>query len=158
MALRLNNNVTTLFSNRALGTNIGKSQQSQERLASGSRINHSGDDSAGLAVSEKNKATLRGLSQAQKNIQDAFGFVNTADGALNEIDNLISRMRQLAVQTSTDTLSSTERSFVDKEVQHLMSEVDRIAASTVYNGVRLLDGSSKKLDFQMSLTFEFFIF
>jgi flagellin len=125
--------------------------RSLEKLSSGSRINRSGDDAAGLAISEKLKANIRSLKQASRNANDGISLVQTAEGAMNEISNILIRMRELSIQTASDTIGDVERGFVDKEIQALKSEVDRIANSTEYNGTKLLNGESDVLDFQIGL-------
>jgi flagellin len=149
LAFRINTNVTSTFSARTLGGNWAKVKQSQERLSSGSRINHGADDAAGLSMSEKNKANLRSLAQAERNIQDGFGFMRTADGAFNEVGNILTRLRELSVQGASDTIGDTERGMVEKEFAQLKSEIDRIALTTRYNGLSLLDGSAKRIDIQV---------
>ncbi len=151
MGLRINTNVQSLAAQRFLGINNMNQNRSLEKLASGSRINKSGDDAAGLAISEKLKASIRSLSQASRNANDGISLVQTAEGAMNEVSNILIRMRELSIQTASDTVGVVERQFVDKEIQALKSEIDRIANSTEYNGTKLLNGSAEVLDFQIGI-------
>ena len=117
-----------------------------ERLASGYRINKAADDAAGLAISEKLKADIRGLNMAKRNANDGVSLVQTAEGGLNEVGNILSRLRELAVQSSSDTIGNTERGFLNKEYTSLKDEIDRITNATEYNGTRLLVGNQESLD------------
>lgn len=121
------------------------------QLASGSRINKAADDAAGLAISENLKAQIRSASQAQRNANDGISMVQTAEGGLNEIGNIIVRLRELGIQASSDTVGQTERGFVDKEVQQLKSEIQRIASVTTWGTTKLLDGSTPNFDFQVGI-------
>src|SRR6478735_4536633 len=140
MGLRINTNVPSLIAQRNLRTTRGLLDKTLERLSSGSRINHSGDDAAGLAISEGLRAQLRGLGQAERNAQDGISLVQVAESALGEISNILIRMRELGVQAASDTVGPTERGFLDREFQQLMEEIDRIANSTEFNKVPLLNG------------------
>lgn len=142
MALRINYNQVSLSAQRSLGSTQGQFASAIERLSSGLRINRASDDSAGLAVSEKLKNQVRGLNQAQRNAQDAVSLLQTAEGALNETHSLLARMRELAVQSANDTLSNNDRAHLQNEVNQLVSEIDRIAASTQYNKIALLNKDS----------------
>jgi flagellin len=119
------------------------------RLSSGQRIVSAGDDAAGLAISQNLKAEVRGLQQAQRNAGDGISYAQTAEGSLNEVSNILVRLRELGVQASSDTLGDGERKLLDREFGQLKSEVDRISAVTTYNGSHLLDGSGSKLTFQV---------
>ena len=118
-------------------------------MSSGSRINHAGDDAAGLAISESLLAQIRGLGQAERNSQDGISVVQVAEGALAEVSNIVVRMRELAVQASSDTVGPNERRFLDLEFSQLLEEIDRIAHSTEYNGVPLLSGGSATFEVQI---------
>ncbi len=142
MALRINYNQTSLSAQRSLGSTQEKFASAIERLSSGLRINRAADDAAGLAVSEKLRNQVRGLNQAQRNAQDAVSLLQTAEGALNETHSLLARMRELAVQSANDTLSNNDRAHLQNEVNQLVSEIDRIAASTQYNKIALLNKDS----------------
>ncbi|MEN9724444.1 MAG: putative flagellin FliC [Pseudomonadota bacterium] len=151
MGLRVNTNIAALSAQRHMGTNNASQHRSLERLASGSRINKAGDDAAGLAISEKLKSHLRSMKQATRNANDGVSLVQVAEGAMNEISNILIRMRELSIQASSDTIGDSERAFVDKEIQSLKSEVNRIANSTEFNGTKLLNNSSPPLDFQVGI-------
>lgn len=149
MGLRIATNVQALAAQRTLGINVNNQNNSLEKLASGNRINRAGDDAAGLAISEKLKASIRSLRQATRNANDGIGLIQVAEGSTNEISNILIRLRELSIQGASDTIGDTERMYVDKEVQHLKSEIDRIAQSTEFNGTKLLNGQGETLDFQI---------
>ena len=149
MGLRINTNVPALIAQRNLRITRGSLDRTLERLSSGSRINHAGDDAAGLAISESMKAQIRGLGQAERNSQDGISVVQVAEGAMAEVSNILIRMRELGVQAASDTIGPTERKFLDVEFQQLLQEVDRIAQSTTYNGVPLLNGNSSTFEVQI---------
>jgi flagellin len=149
MGLRIATNVQALAAQRYLNNNHEMQNKSLERLSSGSRINKAGDDAAGLAISEKLKANIRSLKQANRNANDGISLVQVAEGAMNETSNILTRLRELSIQGASDTISDVERGFINKEVQNLKSEIDRIAKSTEFNGEHLLDGMSPALDIQV---------
>jgi flagellin len=149
MSLRIATNVQSLAAQRFLTMNHDEQNRSLERLSSGSRINRAGDDAAGLAISEKFKANIRSLRQDSRNANDGVSMVQTAEGAMNEISNIFVRLRELSIQGASDTIGDTERGFINKEVQQLKSEVDRISNSTEFNGTKLLNGSAPSLDIQI---------
>ena len=149
MGIRIATNVQSLAAQRALGINSGSQKASLEKLASGSRITKAADDAAGLAISEKMKAEIRSLRQDNRNAQDGISMVQTAEGGMNEVGSMLIRFRELAIQASSDTIGDKERGFIDKEVQQLKSEVNRIAASTEFNGKKLLNGEGEPLDIQV---------
>ena len=151
MSLRIATNIQAIAGQRYLNMNHEQQNLSLERLASGHRINRAGDDAAGLAISEKLKANIRSMKQATRNANDGVSLVQVAEGAMNEVSNILIRMRELSIQTSSDTIGDTERGFVNKEVQALKSEVDRIANGTEFNGIKLLNGTSPKLDIQVGI-------
>ncbi len=149
MGLRINTNVPSLVAQRNLrGTRVNL-DRALERLSSGSRINHAGDDAAGLAISESLRAQIRGLSQAERNAQDGISLIQVAEGGLVEVSNILIRMRELGVQASSDTVGPKERKYLDNEFQLLMEEVDRIANSTEFNGVPLLNGTGSAFEVQI---------
>lgn len=149
MGLRINTNTASLNAQRNLmGTKLGL-DKSLERLSSGFRINRAGDDAAGLAISENLKAQIRGLKQASRNAQDGVSLVQVAEGGLNEISSIMIRLRELAVQAASDTIGPVERQFLNVEYDQLVSEVDRIADGTEFNGTQLLSGTGSILDFQV---------
>lgn len=151
MGLRINTNVQSLAAQRALGNTYSLQQKSLERLSSGTRINRAGDDAAGLAISEKLKANIRSLKQAGRNANDGIGLIQTAEGAMSESGNILVRLRELSIQGASDTISDTERGFIDKEVQKLKEEINRIAATTEFNGRHLLDGTENELEIQVGI-------
>jgi flagellin len=149
MGLRINTNVSSLNAQRNLGTTKLAQNKVLEQLSSGQRINRAGDDAAGLAISENLKAQIRGLGQAERNAQDGVSLVQIAEGALAEVGNIMIRLRELAVQAASDTIGPTERKFLNVEFEQLMSEVDRIANSTEFNRVPLLNGTGSVFDIQI---------
>jgi len=151
MGLRINTNVQSLAAQRNLGLNSGAQKASLEKLASGSRITKAADDAAGLAISENMKATIRSVRQATRNANDGISMIQTAEGGMNEVSNILVRFRELSIQAASDTIGDTERGFVDKEVQQLKSEIDRIAHSTEYNGHKLLDGETGVMEVQIGV-------
>ncbi len=149
MGLRINTNVASLNAQRNLrGTRLAMNK-SLEKLSSGQRINRAGDDAAGLAISENLKAQIRGLKQAERNAEDGISLVQIAEGALGEVSNIMIRLRELSVQAASDTIGSTERKFLNVEFEQLTSEVDRIANSTEFNRVPLLNGTGAVFDIQI---------
>lgn len=149
MGLRINTNVASLNAQRnLLGTKWGL-DRSLERLSSGHRINRAGDDAAGLAISENLRAQIRGLKQASRNAQDGVSLVQVAEGGLNETSSILIRLRELAVQAASDTIGPVERQFLNVEYDQLVSEIDRIADATEFNGTQLLSGTGSVLDFQV---------
>ena len=142
MGLRINSNLPALNAQRNLSRSQLDLERSLDRLSSGLRITRAGDDAAGLAISEQLRAQVRGLSQAQRNANDGISVIQTAEGALNEISNILIRLRELAVQSaSTAGVSNSERSFLQNEFSALQSEITRIAQATQFGGRTLLDGS-----------------
>ncbi|MBX0357532.1 flagellin [Halobacillus sp. Nhm2S1] len=139
--MRINHNIAALNTYRQLGQANNAQSNSMEKLSSGLRINKAGDDAAGLAISEKMRGQIRGLDQAQRNSQDGISMIQTAEGALNETHSILQRMRELSVQASNDTLNDTDRGEIQKEVNQLIDEVDRIGNNTEFNTKTLLDGS-----------------
>lgn len=141
MALTINTNVASLNAQRNLGVSQSNLAKSMQRLSSGLRINSAKDDSAGLAISDRMTAQIRGLNQAARNANDGISMAQTAEGALQETTNLLQRMRELAVQGANDTNSDTDRISIQGEIDQLVDELDRIATSTKFNGKALIDGS-----------------
>lgn len=151
MGLRISTNVSAINAQRNLGISQNAISNSMAQMASGSRINKSADDAAGLAISEGLQAHIRSARQANRNANDGISMVQVAEGGLNEISNMIVRLRELAMQGASDTVGETERGFLNKEVQALKMEVQRIATATKWGSVGLLDGSSPTYDFQVGL-------
>ena len=151
MGLRIATNVTALNAQRTMMMTRINLDKSLERLASGSRINHAGDDAAGLAISENLRAQIRGFRQAKRNAQDGISLVQVTEGGLNEISNMLIRMRELSIQAASDTIGDTERQFVDREFQALKQEMDRIANVTQFNGTPLLNGKAGIFEIQVGV-------
>ncbi len=149
MGLRINTNVASLNAQRNLGSTRINMNKSLEKLSSGQRINRAGDDAAGLAISENLKAQIKGLGQAERNAEDGVSLVQIAEGALGEVSNILIRLRELSVQAASDTIGGTERKFLNVEFEQLTSEVDRIANSTEFNRVPLLNGTGAVFDIQI---------
>ena len=134
-------NLTAMNSNRMLGLTSSAQAKSTEKLSSGYKINRAADDAAGLSISEKMRRQIRGLSQASLNAADGISCVQTAEGALNEVHDMLQRINELAVKGENGTLTSTDRSYIQSEVKQLMSEIDRVQSTTTFNEKNLLDGS-----------------
>lgn len=149
MGFRIATNTQSIAAQRTLGLTNDAQKRSLEKLSAGERIVRAGDDAAGLAISEKLKAEIRSMRQANRNANDGISLIQTAEGGLNEIQNILIRLRELSMQAATDTIGDTERSFTDKEVQNLVQEVQRIASITQFNGRYLLNGSGEMLEFQV---------
>ena len=137
----IEHNLLAMNSNRMLGITTKKQAKSTEKLSSGYKINRAADDAAGLAISEKTRRQVRGLKQASANAQDGISCVQTAEGALNEVQDMLQRINELAVKGENGTLTSTDRCYVQQEVKQLMSEIDRVQSTTTFNEQSLLDGS-----------------
>lgn len=149
MGLRIATNTASIAAQRVLSTQQKRSEHAAQALASGSRIVNAADDAAGLAISENFKGQLKGISQARNNANNAISFVQVSEGGLNEISNILIRLRELGVQASSDTVSDTERGFLNKETQQLVQEADRIAKTTVFGNKKMLDGSGGEMEFQV---------
>lgn len=149
MGLRVNTNIASLNSQRHLRTTRQGLDRTLERLSSGSRINRAGDDAAGLAISENLRAQIRGLMQAERNASDGVSLVQVAEGGLQEISNILIRLRELGVQAASDTVGATERKFLNVEFDALLSELDRISNATEFNKIPLLNGTGTVFDIQV---------
>jgi len=149
MGLRIATNITSLNAQRQMMATRGALDKTLERLASGSRINHAGDDAAGLAISENLKAQIRGIRQAKRNSLDGVSLIQVSEGGLNEISNILTRLRELSIQAASDTIGDTERGFTDREFQSLKQEIDRIANVTNFNGTPLLNGKAGVFEVQV---------
>lgn len=143
MGLRIRTNVQSLVSRRHLTNTGNRLQKSMEQLASGERINRAADDAAGLAISENLRADIRSMTQARRNALDGISFVQVAEGGLEEITNIMIRLKELSVQSASDTIGKDERRYLNREFMQLKDEVDRIAVSTEFNGTRLLAGNAE---------------
>ncbi len=151
MGLRISTNVAALNAQKNLYMTDINMNKSMARLASGQRINQAADDAAGLAISENLKAQMRGLRQANRNTNDGISLVQIAEGSLNEVSNMLIRLRELGVQGASDTIGDTERQFLDVEYQQLKSEVQRVTESTQFNGYDLLNGTGAVIDIQVGV-------
>ncbi len=139
--MRIKKNITAMNANRMLNLVTNVQAESTEKLSSGYRINRASDDAAGLSISEKMRRQIRGLTQASANAEDGISCVQTAEGALNEVQDMLQRMNELAVKGENGTLTTTDRAYIQSEVRQLMSEVDRVQSTTTFNEMNLLDGS-----------------
>lgn len=151
MGLRISTNVAAINGHRNLANSQRVMANSLAQLSSGSRINKAADDAAGLAISETMRGHIRGMRQANRNANDGLSLVQTAEGGLNEIGNMIVRLRELGMQASSDTVGDRERSFINKEVTQLKDEIQRIAKTTKWGDTTLLDGTTPAYDFQVGL-------
>jgi len=140
--MRINHNISSMIGQNSLATQQMSLGKSLEKLSTGLRINRASDDAAGLSVSESLRSKIRGMDRASSNAEDGIALVQIADGATGEISNILQRMRELSIQSSTDTMTTTERSYTNKEFGQLMSEITRISSSASYNGMTLLDGAA----------------
>lgn len=143
MGLRIKTNIASINTQRTMTTSSNAVGESMAKLSSGFRINKAADDAAGLAVSETMKAKMRSLGQAQRNAMDGVSIVQTAEGSMNEVSNILVRLRELATQAASDTLGNTERSYANREYSQLVDEVQRISNTTNWNGLQLLGGQDK---------------
>lgn len=151
MGMRVTTNMSAINAQRNLVSSQREISKSMAQLSSGSRINKAADDAAGLAISENLRSQIRSAYQARRNASDAVSMIQTAEGGTNEIGNIIVRLRELGIQAASDTISDTERGFLNKEVDQLKSEMTRISNVTTWGTTKLLDGSGPKFDFQVGL-------
>ena len=151
MGIRINTNISSLITQRHLQNSSTEFQKSMEKLSSGLRINRAGDDAAGLAISEGLKSDIRALDQASRNAADGISLVQTGEGALDEVSNILLRMKELAEQSLNGTLSNTDRGYLNAEFSALSGEINRISDSTEFNGVKLLDGSGGTTAIQVGI-------
>jgi flagellin len=149
MALRINSNVDAMAAHRHLAQTSDKISQSMERLSSGYRINKAADDAAGLGISEKMRGQIRGLAQAQRNIQDGVSMVQTAEGNLDEVHSILQRVRELAVEYKNGSISQSGKNAIQSEVDQLASEINRIGTMAQFNGISLLSGAANTVTFQV---------
>jgi len=151
MGIRINTNVSSLNTQRHLAKSSTEFQKSMEKLSSGLRINRAGDDAAGLAISENLKADIRALDQASRNAADGISLIQTAEGSLDEVSNILLRMKELAEQSLNGTLSDTDRGYLNAEYSALTSEIGRISDGVDFNGVKLLDGTGGSVAIQVGI-------
>ena len=149
MGLRVNTNVISMNAQRNLSRVTESLAGNYRRLSTGLRIASAADDAAGLAISERLRSQVRSFEQAKRNANDGISFVQTAEGALNEVSSILTRLRELAIQSSNGSVSGQDRETLDEEFQSLVSEVNRIGASTEFSGIKLLDGSTSSVSFQV---------
>jgi flagellin len=152
MGIRINTNVASINTRRHLYNATTRYNKSMEKLSSGLRINRAADDAAGLAISEGLKSDIRALEQASRNAADGISMVQTAEGALDEVSNILLRLRELTEQSLNGTLTDVERGYLDNEFQALLGEIDRISSSVEFNGQNLLDGSGGSVGIQVGIT------
>ena len=157
MSMRINQNVLSQQTYANLSSANGRLESSISKLSSGLRINSAGDDAAGLAISEKMRRQIKGLGRAKLNAQDGISMIQTAEGALTETQSIIQRMRELALQSANDTLTSNDRLEIQKEVEELKKQVDSIAESTEFNTKKLLNGNQSALISTSSQSIEGFV-
>jgi len=149
MAIRINSNLSSLNAQRGLSSVTDRLQKNYQHLSTGLRIATAGDDAAGLGISERLKAQIASLTQAQRNANDGISLTQTAEGSLNEVSNILIRMRELATEAANGTVSAKDKDTLNSEFSDLISEVDRIAKSSDFNNVKLLDGSTSSITFQV---------
>ena len=147
--MRINHNIASIGAQNSLYASTYQMQKSIEKLSTGLRINRASDDAAGLAVSENLRARIRGYKMADRNAQDGMSALQIAEGALNEVSAILQRMRELSVEAATDTLTNTDRGYLNAEFVQLKSEIDRIVNVTEFNGMKMLDGTWSNKDFQI---------
>ena len=151
MGMRISTNLASLSAQRTLGKSQMEIQKSMNQLSSGSRITRAADDAAGLGVSEMLKSQIRSYAQASRNANDGISMAQVAEGGLGEVSNILTRMRELAIQASSDTVGDNERGYINKEVTQLRDEMDRIAKTNRFGKVNMLDGSAQNFDIQVGV-------
>ena len=151
MGLRINTNMAAISAQGVMDKQVRRAQHASQSLASGNRIVKAGDDAAGLAVSESLRSQVRGMAMARSNAFNAISAMQVSEGGLNEISNIMIRLRELGIQAASDNIGDRERGFINQEVQQLISESDRIAKTTVFGDKRLLDGSGGEMDFHVGV-------
>lgn len=151
MSFRINTNTSSIAARTALKKISTKQEGVLSKMASGSRITKASDDAAGLAISEKLKSGVKSMNQANRNANDGISMIQVAEGGLNEVQNILTRLRELSIQSASDTVGGDERGFIDLEYQNIKDELQRITQTTEYNGVNLLNGSGDKLEFQIGV-------
>lgn len=152
MGMRITTNVASLNAQRSMTTNSREIQKSMAQLSTGSRITKAGDDAAGLAISENLKSQIRSYGQASRNANDGISMINTAEQGMGEVSNMLTRLRELGIQSGSDTIGETERGFIQKEVSAMKSEIQRVAESTTFGSRKLLDGSGGVYDVHIGVS------
>jgi len=151
MGLRVNSNIASMNAQRSLAKTTSRLEANYRRLSTGLRIATAADDAAGLAISERFRAQIRSTQQAVRNAQDGISMTQTGEGALNEVSSILIRMRELSMQAANGTVSTPDRQTLQQEFSDLVNEIDRIARSTTFNGVNLLDGTGSTITFQVGI-------
>tara|TARA_B100000749_G_scaffold279661_1_gene273095 strand:+ start:79930 stop:80763 length:834 start_codon:yes stop_codon:yes gene_type:complete len=151
MSLNITTNIAAISAQKKMASSQRNLQKSYAQLSSGSRITKAADDAAGLSISENLKSTIRGYTQAKRNANDGISMIQVAEGGLSEVSNILTRLRELGVQAASDTVGDRERGFINKEVNQLLNEVQRISESARFNGTNLLDGSGEEFAFQIDI-------
>jgi flagellin len=151
MGFRINTNVSSIAAQRTLSQTNTAGDKNLAKMSSGTRIVTASDDAAGMAISEKLKANVRSLNQANRNANDGISMIQVAEGGLNEVQNILTRLRELSIQSASDTVGDAERGFSDLEYQNLKQEMQRISEVTEFNGAKLLNGSAEKFNFQIGI-------
>ncbi|MBC86554.1 MAG: flagellin FliC [Bdellovibrionaceae bacterium] len=151
MSLNITTNIAAISAQKKMASSQRNLQKSYAQLSSGSRITKVADDAAGLSISENLKSTIRGYTQAKRNANDGISMIQVAEGGLSEVSNILTRLRELGVQAASDTVGDRERGFINKEVNQLLNEVQRISESARFNGTNLLDGSGEEFAFQIDI-------
>lgn len=151
MGFRINTNVSSIAAQRTLSQTNTAGDKNLAKMSSGTRIVTASDDAAGMAISEKLKANVRSLNQANRNANDGISMIQVAEGGLNEVQNILTRLRELSIQSASDTVGDAERGFSDLEYQNLKQEMQRISEVTEFNGSKLLNGSAEKFNFQIGI-------
>jgi flagellin len=154
MSLRINNNIASLTAQKNLASVTGRLEGNFKRLSSGLRIATAADDAAGLAISERLRSQIRSLDQASRNANDAISLTQTAEGGLNEVSNILGRLRELAIQANTDTTSDQDKDTLQAELSQLVDEIDRISQQVEFNNISVLDGSNTSVEFGIGLDAE----
>ncbi|MEQ1876325.1 MAG: flagellin [Bdellovibrionia bacterium] len=149
MGLRISTNIASISAQRSLGIQQRRAEHGLAALSSGSRITQAADDAAGLAISENIKSQARGLKMARNNAYNAISLIQTSEGGLNEINNILTRLRELGVQSASDTVSDVERGFLNNEAEQLVQEADRIAQTTMFGNKKLLSGENDELEYHV---------
>lgn len=151
MGLRINTNMAAISAHKVMDKQVRRAEHASQSLASGNRIVKAGDDAAGLAVSESIRSQVRGMAMARSNAFNAISAIQVSEGGLNEISNIMIRLRELGIQAASDNIGDRERGFINEEVKQLISEADRIAKTTVFGDKRLLDGSGTEMQFHVGV-------
>lgn len=151
MGMRITTNLAAINAQRTMASSSKEIQKSMAQLSSGSRITKSADDAAGLAISENLKSQIRSINQAGRNANDGISMIQTAEGGLGEVSNILTRLRELGIQAASDTVAGNERSMIDKEVQQLKAEAQRITVTTKFGSQQLIDGTGDTFDFQVGI-------